>query len=109
MLKKMQITQNLQKIEVSSQSIKNYKTALYLEAAGTLFILTHSPWLLQYSSPVVRMHVPFLGSMWYLDSFLLWGVWWGLSNTDTMVLPTLDGPEEGPEEAEALEESLQIL
>lgn len=41
----------------------------------TLMILTQRPWLLRYSSPVVRMHVPFFGSMLYLHNFFMCGVW----------------------------------
>lgn len=77
----------------------------------TLFILTQRPWLLQYSSPVVRMHVPFFGSMLYLYAFLLWGVGCGLSKTEMTVFPTVEPPAEAPEEAaaELEDESLQIL
>lgn len=76
----------------------------------TLLILTQRPWLLQYSSPVVLMQVPFFGSMLYLHDFLLCGTWWGLSKIARRVFPTVDPPAAAPAAAEQLEdESLQIL
>lgn len=76
----------------------------------TLLILTHRPWLLQYSSPVVRTQVPFLGSMLYLAHLLTCGAWCGLSKTATSVFPAVEPPADAPVEAEeADDESLQIL
>lgn len=73
-------------------------------------ILTQRPWLLRYSSPVVRIHVPFFGSMLYLHNFFICGVWCGFSKTETSVFPTVEPPADGPEEAEEVDdESLQIL
>lgn len=73
----------------------------------TLVILTQRPWLLRYSSPVVRIHDPFFSSMLYLHNFLRWGVWRGFSKTGMSVL---EPPAGTPEEAEELnDESLQTL
>lgn len=73
----------------------------------TLVILTQRPWLLRYSSPVVRIHVPFFSSMLYLHNFLMWGVWRGLSKTGMSVL---EPPAGTPEEVEEVkDESLQTL
>ena len=76
----------------------------------TLFNFTQRPWLLQYSSPVVRMHVPFFGSILYLHNFLLLVVV-GASNTETTVFPGVPAvPADVLDDAEeADDESLQIL
>lgn len=74
----------------------------------TLLILTHRPWLLQYSSPVVRMHVPFFGSILHLHDFLC-GAWCGLSHTDTTLFPLELPAVDDDAEVEPDDESLQIL
>jgi len=74
----------------------------------TLLILTHRPWPLQYSSPVVRIHVDFLGSMLHLHDFLC-GAWCGLSLTDTTLLPPELPAVDEDAETEPDDESLQIL
>lgn len=75
----------------------------------TLLILTQRPWLLQYSSPVVRMQVPFFGSMLHLHNFLLCGDWLGLSQTEISVFPDEFPGVEEDDTDEVDDESLHIL